>query len=451
MKKNCEICGKEFEPRQYNQKYCSAKCAKKASYQKEKENKPKVEDKICTICGQKFTPKISTQTICGSEECKKERNKIRCKNFHEQDKKDKINKICIICGKTFQTNNDFQILCGNKDCHKERASRQKRNIPEEEYKNMVGQFTFKTNNNLKTCPVCDKEFVSKSWNQIYCSESCQEKQICLDRPNNLDKPRICKECGKDFMPNSPGQKYCKECREIVKKRKQKEYNDNKPRKNYEPIPCLYCGELFKPKKSNEKYCCKEHQELHYKKSGYVKTKNHENYIQNIDKYKENHKKYYESHKEETRERGRKNRQKRKEDKDYILKHRITEQIRWHLKNNSQTKDFHTFELLGYTSNDLKNRLESMFEQNSKEGRPKLSWENMGSVWHIDHIKSCASFTFVNQDGSLNKEAIKECWKLENLQPLYAEDNVRKSSYDENGVYWKQGVPISYNPNMDLTT
>lgn len=65
---------------------------------------------------------------------------------------------------------------------------------------------------------------------------------------------------------------------------------------------------------------------------------------------------------------------------------------------------------------------------------------MGQIWHIDHIRPCSSFNFVNEDGSVNQEAIKECWKLENLQPLYAEDNISKSSW-YNGEFYQKGTPI----------
>ena len=66
---------------------------------------------------------------------------------------------------------------------------------------------------------------------------------------------------------------------------------------------------------------------------------------------------------------------------------------------------------------------------------------MGTLWHIDHIKPCASFKFVNEDGSTNYEAIKECWALENLQPMYSEDNMSKSSW-YNGKFYQKGEVIS---------
>jgi len=52
----------------------------------------------------------------------------------------------------------------------------------------------------------------------------------------------------------------------------------------------------------------------------------------------------------------------------------------------------------------------------------MSWENYGS-WHIDHIQPVASFDFTTADDL----DFKRCWSLENLQPLWAIDNLRKGS------------------------
>jgi hypothetical protein len=52
----------------------------------------------------------------------------------------------------------------------------------------------------------------------------------------------------------------------------------------------------------------------------------------------------------------------------------------------------------------------------------MSWENYGK-WHIDHITPLSSFDIQNY----NDENFKKCWSLENLQPLWAEDNLKKSN------------------------
>lgn len=74
---------------------------------------------------------------------------------------------------------------------------------------------------------------------------------------------------------------------------------------------------------------------------------------------------------------------------------------------------HTEEILGYTKKQLKNHIELQF----LEG---MSWQNHGE-WHIDHIKPV--FAFV-KEGTTDPKIINA---LENLQPLWAKDNLRKGA------------------------
>ena len=75
----------------------------------------------------------------------------------------------------------------------------------------------------------------------------------------------------------------------------------------------------------------------------------------------------------------------------------------------------TFGLLGYTVDDLMRSLEAKF-------RNGMSWANQGE-WHIDHIRPISSFNF----SSANDPEFHECWSLENLQPLWACDNLSKGA------------------------
>ena len=52
----------------------------------------------------------------------------------------------------------------------------------------------------------------------------------------------------------------------------------------------------------------------------------------------------------------------------------------------------------------------------------MTWDNYGK-WHVDHIIPKNSFNYTSPE---DKE-FKECWELKNLQPLWAGDNLRKSS------------------------
>lgn len=73
----------------------------------------------------------------------------------------------------------------------------------------------------------------------------------------------------------------------------------------------------------------------------------------------------------------------------------------------------SFQYVGCSVDELKKHLASQF----KEG---MTWQNYGE-WHIDHIRPCASF-----DLSLEEER-HACFNYENLQPLWAEENLRKGA------------------------
>lgn len=85
---------------------------------------------------------------------------------------------------------------------------------------------------------------------------------------------------------------------------------------------------------------------------------------------------------------------------------ISTQIRESLKGNKKGRHWET--LVGYTISDLKQHLEKRFTEN-------MSWDNYGRHgWNIDHIKPLCSFNYLN----VNDCSFKECWSLNNLQPLW---------------------------------
>lgn len=69
------------------------------------------------------------------------------------------------------------------------------------------------------------------------------------------------------------------------------------------------------------------------------------------------------------------------------------------------------ELIGCTLGFLRNWLEWQFDS-------KMSWENMGSYWHIDHVQPCSSFNFEDKIHSY-------IWT--NLRPLEAKQNLQKGN------------------------
>lgn len=86
-----------------------------------------------------------------------------------------------------------------------------------------------------------------------------------------------------------------------------------------------------------------------------------------------------------------------------------------LKERNVAKYRSTFQLLGYTIEELMNHLEKQFVNG-------MCWDNYGE-WHVDHKRPMTSFNFA----SVDDEEFKECWKLENLQPLWWQDNLSKGS------------------------
>ena len=109
--------------------------------------------------------------------------------------------------------------------------------------------------------------------------------------------------------------------------------------------------------------------------------------------------------------------KRKNRKPYlsIPKNNITVRFRILFRRYLKNKGIYgSFRHLGYTGEELKEHLESQFTEG-------MSWDNM-SLWHIDHIRPVASFNYTTTEC----EDFKKCWALNNLQPLWAEDNWSKS-------------------------
>lgn len=83
-----------------------------------------------------------------------------------------------------------------------------------------------------------------------------------------------------------------------------------------------------------------------------------------------------------------------------------------IKNNKHWED-----LVGYTLEQLKQHLESLFE-------PGMSWKNHGPKgWHIDHIIPVSSFSFK----SVEDEEFKRCWSLENTSPRWATTSIARQN------------------------
>jgi hypothetical protein len=78
-----------------------------------------------------------------------------------------------------------------------------------------------------------------------------------------------------------------------------------------------------------------------------------------------------------------------------------------------TKKDSTKNMLGCSWSFFVSWIESKFNK-------KMTWQNYGQFWHIDHIQPLASFDLTNRD-----EVLK-AWHYTNLRPLEAKENIMKS-------------------------
>ena len=68
-------------------------------------------------------------------------------------------------------------------------------------------------------------------------------------------------------------------------------------------------------------------------------------------------------------------------------------------------------MLGYSAEEFRENIQSKFTEG-------MSWENWGE-WHIDHIMPVSKFDKETSASIVNA--------LSNLQPLWAEENFKKSN------------------------
>lgn len=99
------------------------------------------------------------------------------------------------------------------------------------------------------------------------------------------------------------------------------------------------------------------------------------------------------------------------DNEYTIKAKLRARMRTAL--SKKYKSGSAVLELGCTIKELIKYLEGKFKDD-------MSWENYGK-WHIDHIKPLSSFDLTNEN------EFKEAVNFKNLQPLWAEDNLRKSN------------------------
>ena len=140
------------------------------------------------------------------------------------------------------------------------------------------------------------------------------------------------------------------------------------------------------------------------------------YEQNKEHRKEYLKEYRDKNKDKIREVKRNYEKTRKHnDPLYKLIANFRTAIYTVLKENNLNKYGHYFEILQYSPEDLVKHLEKQFEDG-------MTWKNYGE-WHVDHI---LPITYFNLKEVGDEEFLK-CWGLDNLQPMWGDENIKKSN------------------------
>ena len=164
-----------------------------------------------------------------------------------------------------------------------------------------------------------------------------------------------------------------------------------------------CREQCKNYRLNNKEkrlkCCKNWRLNNKEKISKYKIKYNQNHKKVILQYKKNYEFW-----------------RRQNDLVYRLRCNISCDINAGLKKQNARKNCPTWSKLSYSPKDLKEHLESRFDQN-------MSWENYGSYWQIDHIYPQSKLPY----NSMDHPNFLKCWGLENLRPLSCEENARKGN------------------------
>ena len=233
-------------------------------------------------------------------------------------------------------------------------------------------------------------------------------------------------------------KLCSKCKEV------KPIEDFYRKKRHKDGYNSHCKECIN--KQNIEYCrnhieeLEKYRKIYYKDNLERTKKNTKKWKKaNPEKYREQQKKYYKNHIEYFKEYSKDNVEKinklrRKRRKNNPEKTRKIDKIRYKIRSRNSTyrlshiisgsinhslkskkNGLHWEDLVNFTLKELMAHLKKQF-------KPGMTFNNHGK-WHIDHKIPKSLFKFE----SYKDPEFKECWALENLQPLWWWENLRKGS------------------------
>jgi hypothetical protein len=231
------------------------------------------------------------------------------------------------------------------------------------------------------CPICAIQFITHHGTKKYCSSRCHLKH----RQNFL------KEYKKEYNKKPENKQKQVERLKIIFKENYKdpEYRNKIPeaqKKQRKRNP-----ERFK-ERDKEQYWKRKNNPLTYKRDRQYQN----NWLKN----------------------------KKKEDPYYKIRSSLSASLFQFLKREGTIKYGSITQLIGVSKDELKKHLESKWYANPRTGE-MMTWDNYGlKGWHVDHIIPFEAF---KKYDVTKEETQKKIMALNNLQPMWAYENISKSN------------------------
>ncbi|MGB3044541.1 MAG: hypothetical protein WBB98_15280 [Xanthobacteraceae bacterium] len=308
---------------------------------------------------------------------------------------------------------------------------------------------------LAPCQRCDKTFSQYRASQKNCPDCQYASRIETNKlrrrklalaAGKAQRPTICLDCGDDLSLDNKDHR-CPACWLDAKRKRNRDREARLRREKGVSIvgaamsctgcgcrivrttgPKRFCGECARQAKlrahreANRKYEAsrpprkRDPDEARARSARYV--------ARNPEKVREHSRRYNEANRESVNRKSRE-RNLTPARKDYMrawdkryralprnrLDQRMKAAVAAALKGKKSGRSWEA--LVGFTTAELMTHLERQF-------LPGMTWSNMG-MWHIDHIVPKSSFSYEAPEDS----DFKAAWKLTNLRPLWAAENLSK--------------------------
>ena len=202
----------------------------------------------------------------------------------------------------------------------------------------------------------------------------------------------------------------KKCTKCKEEKKLTEFSKSKTKKDGLGYRCKSCiKKYYQANKERVKEICKEYYQANKER---IKESSKKYYQANKENIKENNKEYQKANKERINHHKKEyRRERRKTDPLFKMRCNLRKRTWAAFKSKYWQKNNTTKDLLGCTFEEAKQHIEKQFTKG-------MNWNNYGK-WHIDHIIPLAS--------AKNEQEICNLCHYTNLQPLWAEDNIKKGN------------------------